>query len=273
MSGDNNIITNQSSFSDFEKIKHTDGDGEFWYGRELMDALGYTNWRNFFAVIEKARKSSENSGASATEHFHNIVTTDNIDDYRLSRYACYIIAQNGDAVRKPKIAEAQAYFAIQTRRQELSDQELKDETRLERRKEFSESDRRLSENIMEVGVSAKGMINIKESGNRTFFGGKSSKEMRGRLGTGTKPWADKASNVVLAGKTFANELTSASIEYKGAGVGGAPKIKEINDENNQAVRDIIRKQQGLFPEDFPPSEDTKKIERRIAKNNKNLLEQ
>ncbi len=269
MNGDNTVVK-QNNLNDFEKIRHTDEYGEFWYGRELMVALDYTNWRNFLAVIEKAQKSIENSGLFPADHFNVITKTDNLDDYRLSRYACYIIAQNGDATRKPKVAEAQAYFAIQTRRRELSDQELKDKTRLERRKEFSESDKRLSENIMEVGVSSRGMVDIKESGNRVFFGGKSSKEMRTKLGTGARPWADKASNVVLAGKTFANELTSASIEYKGAGAGGAPEIKDINDDNNKAVRDIIHKQQGLFPEDFPPSEDTKKIERRLAKNRKRL---
>lgn len=263
-------------FDIFESIKHTDENGDFWYGRELMQALGYSQWRNFLQVIEKSKKSAENSQITSGNHFalkgkvievgHNYSTPMEIKDYRLDRYACYLIAQNGDPARKPKIAEAQTYFAIQTRRQELSDQALADQQRLERRKEFSESDKRLSEDIMETGVSAVGMVKIKESGNRTFFGGKSSKEMKQKLGTGSRPWANKASNVVLAGKTLANELTSANIRYNG--VSGAENIEETNNFNNQTVRSAIYDSQGINPEDFPAEEDTDKIERRLIRQSK-----
>ena len=266
----------RTSFNTFESIKHTDEKGDFWYARELMKVLGYVEWRNFLQVIEKSQKSAQNSQISSVNHFVESIKMvgtgyDNsairkIKDYRLDRYACYLIAQNGDPSRKPKVAEAQTYFAIQTRRQELNDQVSADRQRLERRREFSESDKRLSEDIMETGVSAVGMVKIKESGNRTFFGGKSSKEMKQKLGTGSRPWANKASNVVLAGKTLANELTSASIRYNG--VSGAQNIEETNNYNNQTVRNAIYESQGINPEDFPAEEDTERIQRRLNKQTK-----
>ena len=255
-------------FNIFEQIKHCDERGEFWYARELMRALGYTNWRNFRIVIEKSQISVENSRLTSVNHFDVIIKPTGLTDYRLDRYACYIIAQNGDAARKPMVADAQAYFAIQTRRQEINDQIIKDQARLNRRQEFTESDKRLSETILEAGISARGMVAIKNSGNKTFFGGNSSKQMREKLGSGSRPLADKASNVVLAGKTLANELTSSSIEYRGVGAGGYHEIKDVNDDNNSAVRETIFRQQGLYPEEFPPAEDTEKIKRRIAKKKK-----
>ena len=270
-----NEIT-KPGFDTFESIKHTDEKGDFWYARELMQVLGYTNWRKFSQVLENSQKSAEKAGISPVNHFDLKVKVvgigyeksveRKIEDYRLDRYACYLIAQNGDPARKPKVAEAQTYFAIQTRRQELTDQALADQQRLERRQEFSESDKRLSEDIMETGVSAVGMVKIKESGNRTFFGGKSSKEMKQKLGTGSRPWANKASNVVLAGKTLANELTSANIRYNG--VSGAENIEEANNFNNQTVRNAIHDSQGINPEDFPAEEDTDKIQRRLSRKSK-----
>ena len=264
--------------NDFESIKHIDDKGDFWYARELMEVLGYVEWRNFLQVLKKSQKSAENSQIFSGDHFvesnkkvgtgYDKSTIREVLDYRLDRYACYLIAQNGDPSRKPKVAEAQTYFAIQTRRQELNDQNLADQQRLERRREFSESDKRLSADIIESGINPRGLAYIKESGNKVFFGGKSSKEMRKKLGTGNKPWANRASSVVLAGKTFANELTSASIKYNG--ISGAQNIKEINNDNNQTIRNVIHDRQGINPEDFPPEEDTEKLQRRLNKQTKSL---
>lgn len=264
----------------FDSIKQQLPNQEaFWSARELQKILGYGSWDKFENVIERAKKSFSASKISKkhniNDHFSQVVkmvstgsgTKRGIPDYHLSRYACYLVAQNGDP-RKEAIAYAQSYFNIQTFRQEKSDAESKDFQRLERRKEFSESDKKLSADIMEAGVSPQGMARIKASGNKVFFGGKTSKDMQKKLGTGSRPWADKASNVVLAGKTFANELTSAGIRYNG--ISGAPNIEKANNSNNKAVRDTIRNQSGLYPEDFPPEEDTKKIERRINKNKKLL---
>lgn len=272
-SSQKSLQTLENGISDFEKIKHVDENGEFWYARELMKVLGYNNWQNFSMVIEKSQKSAEKATFTSVDHFTGISkmvalgkskkTVREVPDFRLDRYACYLIAQNGDPVRKPKIAEAQTYFAIQTRRQELNDALERDRQRLERRKEFSESDKKLSADILESGVSVRGMTKIKAQGNKVFFGGNSNKDMQEKLGTGKRPWANRASNVVLAGKTLANELTSDSIRYRG--VSGAPEIENINNSNNQAVRNTIHQQQGLYPEDYPPAEDTEKIQRRLNK--------
>ena len=268
----------------FDGLRH-DGEGkkEYWSARELQKALGYSSWQRFEALIERAITSFKTSEVSVyydiNDHFSQVVkmvatgsgAERAINDYELSRYACYLIAQNGDPSKRP-IALAQAYFNIQTFKQELNEQMVKDQARLDRRQEFSESDKRLSENIMEMGVSARGVATIKDSGNKIFFGGNSAKEMSERFGTGKKPWANRASNVVLAGKTLANELTSSSIEYRGVGIGGVDEIKEVNNDNNRAVRETIYNQQGLYPEDFPPAEDTEKIKRRVGENKRKMLD-
>ena len=268
----------------FDALRH-DGEGEreYWSARELQKALGYNKWENFHRAILRAKKSFGTSGASYSnninDHFRKVRkmifagkgAEREVDDYELSRYACYLIAQNGDPSKKP-IALAQAYFNIQTFKQELNEQMMKDRARLDRRQEFSESDKRLSENIMEMGVSARGVATIKDSGNRVFFGGNSAKEMSEKLGTGKKPWANRASNVVLAGKTLANELTSSSIEFRGVGAGGVDEIEEVNNDDNRAVRETIYNQQGLYPEDFPPAEDTEKIKRRVGENQRKMLD-
>ena len=284
----NNNKTIQKSSMDrgqvFENLKYQDNEGrDYWSARDLQKVLGYTKWENFNLAIERAKKSFETSVMKKYYdikfHFlkvRKMIKTGKgaareVDDYQLSRYACYLIAQNGDPSKEP-IALAQAYFNIQTFRQEFNDQMEKDRARLERRKEFTESDKRLSENIAEMGISARGISQVKDSGNRVFFGGKSAKEMAVVLGAGKKPWANKASNVVLAGKTLANELTSESIERRGVGNGGVDEIKDVNDDNNRAVRETIYNQQGLYPEEFPPAEDTDKVQMRLVDNEREMLE-
>ncbi|MBR3594659.1 DNA damage-inducible protein D [Candidatus Saccharibacteria bacterium] len=187
----------------FDNIKRSNATGDdFWSARDLQKALGYDKWENFEKIVQKAKESFNNSPIKTNYDINYcflevrkpIVSgkggTQYIKDYRLSRYACYLIAQNGDP-RKEPIALAQSYFNIQTFRQELTDAQAKDLQRLERRKEFSESDKKLSADIIEAGVSPRGMAKIKASGNKIFFGGKSSKDMQKKLGTGSRPWADK----------------------------------------------------------------------------------
>lgn len=263
-----------NSLINFDNLKQNEEGRVFWSARELQKVFGYERWENFEALINRAKVSFETSKSTKeydiNYHFRKVTKMIGIGkggkrelpDYRLSKYACYLVAQNGDPSKAP-IAQAQAYFNVQTLRQEQFYSLESDIQRLERRKEFSESDKKLSGDIIETGVSPRGLASIKASGNKVYFGGKTSKEMQERLGTGSRPWADKASNVVLAGKTFANELTSASIRYNG--VSTAPEITKVNDSNNQAVRDTIYNQQGVFPEDFPPEEDIKKIERRVSR--------
>lgn len=272
------IKTNKSVFED---IKHVENGQEFWYARELGEVLDYAKWENFSKVVEKAKTSIYKTGEPVENHFLDVrkmvsigyATQKNprpITDVKLTRYACYIIAQNGDSAKKPKIAEAQAYFATQTRKQELSEQYRNDMARLARRQEFSESDKRISAAIVETGIGSRGLAEIKSSGDAAFFGGKSNKQMKKILGTGSKPWANKAHNVVLAGKTLANEMTTANIEN--FGVSSFDGVKNDNIDNNQAVRKTITEQQGLEPENFPASEDTDKIKARIKLGTNNLLQ-
>ncbi|QHU90449.1 DNA damage-inducible protein D [Candidatus Saccharibacteria bacterium oral taxon 488] len=259
----------RQSDSIFESIKHEDKQGEFWYARELGEALEYGTWDGFMPVITRARIAISKTGAPVENHFRDVSKMVSIgygnpraiDDIKLTRFACYIIAQNGSPVKKPKIAEAQAYFAIQTRKQEMSDQYRQDMDRLARRREFSESDKRLSSSVIEAGTSSRGLAMIKNEGDKSFFGGKTNKQMKKKLNTGNKPWANKAHNVVLAGKTLANEMTAANIENYGISSYGA--VLHDNNDNNDAVRTTIRNQQGMNPEDFPAAEDTEKIQRRI----------
>lgn len=267
----------------FDEMRYGEGEtAEYWSARELQKALGYSSWQKFELLINKAKISFKKSMVAnyydINFHFSQVVkmistgkgAKRQVKDYNLSRYACYLIAQNGDS-SKEAIALAQAYFNIQTFRQEFSDQVEKDKARLERRNEFTASDKRLSENIAEMGISARGIVIIKDSGNKVFFGGNGDEEMAKKLATGKKPWPNRASNVVLAGKTLANELTSSSIEHRGVGVGGVDEIREVNDENNQAVRETIYNQQGFYPEEFPPEEDTERVQKRLLDNEKGLL--
>lgn len=258
----------------FDKIKQTTNNREYWSARELRKILGYTRWDGFMDVINKAKTSFNKARITENEdinnHFRQVVKMVKIGsgsvretlDYQLSRYACYLIAQNSDPRKRP-VALAQAYFNIQTRRQELSDAEQKDINRLNLRKDFAKSDKRLSSSVLNSGVSGQGLAIIKSSGDKAFFGGYDTRQMKQKLGTGTKPWANRGHNVVLAGKTLANEMTSTSIEERG--LSGMQNIKSHNEDNNRAVRETIHRQQGMNPEDYPAAEDTEKIKKRTER--------
>ncbi len=262
----------------FDSIRRIDDEGEYWLARELGEALGYSSWDGFRPVVERAKLSLISTGAPVDNHFRHVSnmvvigsdTPRSVDDVRLTRYACYIIAQNGNAAKKPKIAEAQAYFASQTRKQELDEQNKTDINRLARRQEFSISDKKLSGNVIEAGVAPRGLGIIKSQGDMAYFGGKTSEQIKQVYGVEkNKTWADKAPNVVLAGKTLANELTAAGIE---GGVTTFPSILQMNKENNKEVRQTIIKQRGTPPEELEPAEDTEKIKKRVARRGRGLLE-
>lgn len=268
-------ITMRGKTSPFEQIKHVENGEEYWLARELGTALGYTKWDSFKKVVKRAEISLSKSGLPVENHFSHVgkmvsIGYNNkqnerlIDDVRLTRYACYIIAQNGNPTKKPRIAEAQNYFATQTRKQELMEEYESDMNRLSRRQEFSNSDKHLSANILEAGVSPRGLASIKSQGDKHFFGGKSSSDIKKQYGLSkSKPWADRAPNVVLAGKTLANEMTAANIENYP--FSGYAEIMNDNNDNNLAVRKTIVEQQGRAPEDFPPAEDTNVIKRRVER--------
>ncbi|MGI9027533.1 MAG: DNA damage-inducible protein D [Candidatus Saccharimonadales bacterium] len=195
------------------------------------------------------------------------------NDVELTRYACYIIAQNGNASKKPKVAAAQAYFALQTRKQELIQQRDKDMERLITRQKFTESDKRISETVLEKGMSSRGLSIIKDSGNKKMYGGKTTTEMKKVYGiTNTRtPLANRTPNVVLAAKSLANEMTAVNLEK--FPIDTFNDIREENDGNNLKVRNALS-ESGIVPDKMPPAEDTEKILKRFkAEDKKKAIEE
>ncbi len=268
------IVPNTSTgenLGGFEEIRHIDDHGvEFWYARDLGVALGYERWETFSKLVSRAKIAMARAGLSVENHFRvdlKMVSIGygnmrEIEDVRLTRHACYLVAQNGNPAQKPRIAQAQVYFATQTRKQELREQLDIDMKRLAARLEFTESDKRLSSAVMEQDISPRGLGVIKKEGDQALFGGKSTSQMKKVYGI-TKagiPWADRAPNVVLAAKSFANAMTATNIEKYG--VSGYDEIRDENNDNNASVRETMI-DRGIVPETEPPAEDTKVIERRV----------
>lgn len=264
----------------FDSIKHVDASGlEYWSARELASALDYT-WEGFERVISRAKISMEETGQNVDNHFRhvsNMVQLGSgsqrlIDDIELTRYACYIIAQNGNAAKKPAVAGAQAYFAIQTRRQEVLEQRENDIERLIARQKYTESDKRISVAVMEKGISGRGLGQIKSSGDKKLYGGKSTTEMKKQYGITNPrtPLANRTPNVVLAAKSLANEMTAQNLsDYP---IEGFDSIKDENDGNNAEVRKTLLLR-GIVPEHLPPAEDTDKIMSRLkAQGKKRAIE-
>lgn len=251
------------------KFDIEDGE-EYWYARELADALEYASWENFEKVVTKAKVSVKESGSSVENHFHDVMKMVSIgygndravNDVKLTRYACYIIAQNGNAAKKPKIAAAQAYFAYQTRKQELSEQREHDMERLIARQKFTESDKRMSEAVLEKGMSGRGLGIIKNSGDKRMFGGKTTNQMKVQYGITNPrtPLANRMPNVVLAAKSLANEMTATNLENYT--IDTFSDVRAENDGNNDEVRKALI-ERGIEPEKLPPAEDTDRILHRV----------
>lgn len=253
-------------------------DIEFWYARELMSLLGYERWENFDKAVCRAMSSCETSGLEISDHFREVTkmiptgkgAKRSVKDYMLTRYACYLIAQNGDP-QKEEIAFAQSYFAVQTRKQELIEERISLIERTEARGKLRESEKRLSQNIYERGVDDAGFGRIRSKGDQALFGGYTTQEMKAKLGMkDTRPLADFLPTLTIAAKNLATEMTNYNVEEKD--LQGEKSITGEHVQNNLSVRQMLG-ERGIKPEELPPAEDIKKLERRVKSQEKKMAEQ
>ena len=265
----------QELFNSFESIAIEYEGVECWSSRELSQALGYSQYRNFLPVIDRAKDSCSNAGESVADHFADIRkmvslgsnAERQIDDVMLTRYACYLIAQNGDP-RKSEIAFAQNYFAVQTRRAELVHQRLIDLERVQARAKLAETEHILSGVLYERGVDSKGFAIIRAKGDRALFGIDTAM-MKRRIGAPEKrPLADFLSTIAIKAKDLAAEMTSVNVQQKD--LRGQIGIEREHVDNNNAVRHMLL-DRGIRPESLPPAEDVKKVERRLKSDEKKIL--
>jgi DNA-damage-inducible protein D len=266
------IVRLQKTFEDYANKK----DGiEFWFARDLQNLLGYTQWRNFLAIIDKAKESCKNSKQILGDHFADVskkvrLGSDaerEIDDIILTRYACYLIAQNGDP-RKDEIAFAQSYFAIQTRKQELIEKRIALQERFSARNKLVASETELSKLIYERGVDDAGFARIRSKGDEALFGGYNTKDMKDKLKIKqNKPLADFLPTVTITAKNLATEITNFNVKKEN--LDGEHNITKEHVRNNSDVRNLL-KNRGIKPEELPAEEDIKKLERRIKKDEKRL---
>lgn len=266
--------------SNFEEMLQTEAETgtEFWLARDLQSLLGYSQWRNFVPVIEKGKKACKNAGFDQTDHFAQVRkmvelgsgAQREVDDIALTRYACYLIAQNGDP-SKDAIAFAQTYFAIQTRKQEIIEKRLSEVERLSARKKLTLSEKELSGIIFERLGNGQGFAKIRSKGDQALFGGKTTQNMKDKLGVPkSRPLADFLPTITIKAKDFANEITKFNI--KRDELDSEPKITTEHVKNNADVRKVLT-DRGIVPEKLPTAEDLKKIERRHKSEHKKLPKQ
>ena len=263
-------------FERFEKACYTYNDIECWSARDLQEILGYTKWDNFFKVVLKAKISCENAGEKVFNHFADIGKMINLakgaqrelSDFALTRYACYLVAQNGDAT-KNEVAFAQTYFAVQTRKQEIIEQRLLDVARVTAREKLSKSEKKLSGIIYERGIDDHGFSLIRSKGDQALFGGFSTIEMKKKLGIpASKPLADFLPTLTIKAKDFATELTSHNVLEKD--LKGEAQISKEHVDNNLAVRKML-KERDVLPEKLPALDDIKKVQRKLISDERKIL--
>ncbi|MFN6176206.1 MAG: DNA damage-inducible protein D [Flavobacteriales bacterium] len=263
-------------FRRFEEACYLHAGVECWSARELQAMLGYARWENFKVAMERARKSCEASGHRTQDHFRDLTkmvalgsgSERAVEDVALTRYACYLIAQNGDPT-KPEIAFAQTYFAVQTRKQELIEKRMLDVARVSAREKLTRSEKKLSGILFERGVDERGFAVIRSKGDQALFGGFTTGDMKRKLVVPeSRPLADFLPTLTIKAKDFATELTGHNVVDKDLH-GEAPITKEHVD-NNVAVRKMLA-ERGVKPEELPPAEDMKKVQRRLEGEEKKVV--
>lgn len=263
--------------STFDGIAHKvpDENVEYWLARELMPLLGYTRWENFFEAVKRAETACLSQNIDISFHFRD--TTKMVDigmgkmravsDVMLSRYACYLIAMNGDP-RKEEIAFAQGYFAVQTRKQEQIEERIQYIERMIAREKLAASETQLSKNIYERGIDEDGFARIRSKGDEALFGGLRTLDMKHRLGVREyRPLADFLPTLTIAAKNLATEMTNYNVEHRD--LQGEEPITGEHVTNNKTVRDMLGSR-GIVPEDLPPAADIKKLERHVKSQDRRI---
>ncbi len=268
------VVRLHASFEDMVQ-RFPETGTEFWCARDLQMLLGYARWENFAKVIDKAITSCTTAGFDPKDHFLGITkmvavgsgATREIEDIALTRYACYLIAQNGDPA-KEEIAFAQTYFAVQTRRQEIIERRLAEAERVSARKKLTQSEKQLSGIIFDRIGDNESFGRIRSKGDQALFGGRTTQDMKDRLRVPkSRPLADFLPTITIKAKDFASEITNFNIVQNGLRT--EPTITGEHVRNNQEVRKLLV-DRGIVPEALPPAEDVKKIERRLQSEQRRL---